>query len=67
MKLSTIAQLQHRNDLVLLTDSQDTEEYRNQYTNYDGFFVKEKDGDIIEIWGFVGIVPYLSKLVSKLK
>lgn len=66
-KTSTIAQLNNRHDLVLLTDSQDTEELRKEYQGYDSFFVTIEDGEYGEVWGFVGIVPYLSKLVSQLK
>ena len=54
-------------DLVLLTDSQDTEGLRRDYPDYDSFFVKVEYGELTEIWGFVGIVPYLSKLITKLK
>jgi hypothetical protein len=32
----------------------------------DSYFVAVKDGDYAEIWGMAGIVPYLSKLVTRL-
>lgn len=62
-----IASLSTRQDLQLLTDSQDTEELREQFPEYNSFFVKIVDGDYQEVWGFVGTVPYLSKLVSRLR
>lgn len=63
--------------LHLVTDSQDTERIREEVgdpaAGYDSFFVMEEQGEqgeqgkLAEIWGFCGIVPYLSKLVTKLK
>ena len=64
--MTTIYALNDRRDLILLVDSQDTEDLRKKFPRYDSFFVKTDDGDYSEVWGFVGIVPYLSKLVSKL-
>ena len=65
-KVKTIAQLQNDPTSTLLIDSQDTAELRERFPEYDGFFVKVEDGDYSEIWGFVGTVPYLSKIVSRL-
>ena len=64
--MKTINHLQNRKNLTLLTDSQDTENLRAQFPDYDSFFVETKDGEYFEVWGFVGIVTYLSKSVSKL-
>lgn len=64
--IKTIGQLNGRQDLILLTDSQDVEELREQFTGYDSFFVLAEEGDYSEIWGFVGSIPWNSKLVSKL-
>lgn len=66
-KMTTLAQLQKRGDLVLLTDFQDVDNLRREYEGYDSFLVKSENGEYIEIWGYVGAMPYLSKLVSKLK
>jgi len=64
--MKTIAQLQSE-DLTLLVDSQDIEDLRKEFPDYDSFFVEVGDGEYNQVWGFVGTVPYLSKLVSKLK
>lgn len=67
-KMRTVANLgQH---LQLVSDSQDVQAIREYLGedagNYDAFFVAIKDGEYIEVWGMVGIVPYNSKLVSRL-
>ena len=57
--------------LRLVSDSQDVQAIREYLGkdagNYDAFFVATKDGDYTEVWGMVGIIPYNSKLVSKLR
>lgn len=67
-KMRTVANLgQH---LQLVSDSQDVQAIREHLGedagSYDAFFVAIKDGDYKEVWGMVGIVPYNSKLVSRL-
>ena len=56
--------------LTLVSDSQDVQAIREHLGedagNYDAFFVDVQNGDYVEVWGMVGIVPYLSKLVSRL-
>lgn len=56
--------------LQLVSDSQDVQAIRDHLGsdagNYDAFFVAIKDGDYTEVWGMVGIIPYNSKLVSRL-
>lgn len=64
--MKTIAQLK-TSGLTLLVDSQDTEELKKEFPDYDSFFVEVGEGEYTQVWGFVGIVPYLSKFVSKLK
>ena len=65
----TIADLNKRKDLVLLTDSQDVVEIKTYFGNrsavqeFDGFFVKVEEGDFAEVYGFHGIVPVLEKSV----
>lgn len=69
----TIADLDKRKDLMLLTDSQDVEEIKNYFGNrpaikeFDGFFVKIEEGDFDEVYGFHGIVPNLEKSVWKVE
>ena len=53
--MTIISDLAHRDDLFLLTLSQDTEELRKRFPGYDGFLV---DGEELEVWGFEGIIPY---------
>ena len=53
--MTIISDLEHRDDLFLLTLSQDTEELRKRFPGYDGFLV---DGEELEVWGFERIIPY---------
>ena len=57
-------------ELQFVSDSQDVQAVREHIgadaNDYDAFFVGVVDGDYTEVWGMVGIVPYLSKLVSRL-
>ncbi len=56
--------------LQFISDSQDVEPIREHIgtdsDGYDSFFVRVQDGDYAEVWGMCGIVPRLSKLVSRL-
>ena len=56
--------------LQLVSDSQDVQAIREYLGKdaggYDAFFVAIEDGDYVEVWGMVGIIPYNSKLVSRL-
>jgi hypothetical protein len=52
-----------------VSDSQDTAPIKDAIAgakDYDAFFVLAVDGDYTEVWGMVGIVPFRSKLVSRL-
>jgi hypothetical protein len=52
-----------------VSDSQDTAPIKADVAgakDYDAFFVLAVDGDYTEVWGMVGIVPYHSKLVTRL-
>lgn len=57
-------------DLQFISDSQDVapikERIGESAQGYDAFFVRAADGDYIEVWGIVGIVPYNTKLTSRL-
>lgn len=64
----TIADINDRNDLALVTDSTDNNMARNDYPELfdlgcgcDSFFVKVGKGEFTEIYGFRGIVPTLAK------
>ena len=67
-KMRTVANLSQH--LQFVSNSQDVraiQEYIGKDAgNYDAFFVAVKDGDYAEVWGMVGIVPYSSKLISRL-
>ena len=67
-KMRVVANLgQHLN---FISDSQDVQAIREYLGedagNYDAFFVDVQNGEYVEVWGMVGIVPYNSKLVSRL-
>lgn len=68
-RVSSVAALNNRTDLNFVSDSQDVEaihDYIPKSKPYDAFFIKQRDGDYVEVWGMVGSVPYLSKMVTKL-
>ena len=67
-KIRTVANLgQH---LQFVSDSQDVQAIREHLGedagDYDAFFIDTRDGEYTEVWGMVGIVPYNSKLTSRL-
>jgi hypothetical protein len=57
-------------ELEFVSDSQDGAPIKDHIgetaQDYDAFFVHAVDGDYVEVWGICGIVPYLSKLTSRL-
>jgi hypothetical protein len=57
-------------DLQFVSDSQDVapiKEYIGESAQgYDAFFVAIQDGEYREVWGIVGIIPYNTKLTSRL-
>ena len=63
-----IRDLDTRDDLQLVTDSQNVESVKAHFgeiaSEFDGFLVKVGDGDYIEVWGFEGIIPDLCKDVT---
>lgn len=66
-KLKIVAQFGP--EYAFVSDSQDTapiKDFIPSAKDYDSFFVLTVDGDYVEVWGMVGIVPYKSKLVSRL-
>ncbi len=67
----SIRQLDFRDDLILITDSQDVKAIKDHFgnapaANYDGFFVKIGPGVYEEVYGFDGVVPSLDKSVFKI-
>ena len=66
--MSAVGALPH--ELLFLSDSQDVESIKEHVGDsaigYDAFFVHVADGDYAEVWGIVGIVPYNTKLASRL-
>ncbi|MBA7554071.1 hypothetical protein ES705_46683 [subsurface metagenome] len=69
----TILDLNKRDDLILVTDSQDVSEIKNYFGDraavkeFDAFFVKVGEGDFVEVYGFHGIVPNLEKTVWQIE
>jgi hypothetical protein len=57
-------------DLQFISDSQDVAPIKDYIgesaQGYDAFFVSIQDGEYREVWGIVGIVPYNTKLTSRL-
>lgn len=56
--------------LEFVSDSQDVTAIKQHIgqsaDGYDAFFISVADGDYTEVWGIVGIVPYNTKLTSRL-
>ena len=67
--------LNDRTDLTLVTDRQDVSALREHLTrhertesqNFDGFFVSVVEGDYKEVYGFHGTIPYLYKVVYRIR
>lgn len=58
--------------LQFVSDSQDTASIRFDFGptwdgfDYDSYFVLAEDGEYKELWGMCGIIPFNSKLVTRL-
>ena len=69
----TIEDLNDREDLSLISDSQDVQQIKDHLGNhpeineFDSFFVKIEDGEYVEIFAFWGSVPYLGKTLFKVR
>ena len=66
----TIADINNRDDLVLVTDSQDVAFVKEMYPqakDYDSFFVKVGEGEYTELYGFEGSVAALDKTLYKIE
>ena len=55
--------------LQFVSDSQDVAAIKRHLgtrsDGYDSFFVAGENGDYTEVWGMCGIIPRMSKLVSR--
>lgn len=66
-QLVCVAQIPDSFDFV--SDSQDVEPIKHSFKKakeYDSFFVRVENGEYVSIYGMCGIVPYLSKLATKI-
>ena len=72
----TIKDIQERDDLILITDSQEVEAVLNHITfpsvadeitmEFSGLLVSIKDGDYLEIFAYEGTIPYLFENLWKI-
>lgn len=59
-------------DYQFVSDSQEVQFVReyagidDSYDHNDSYFVRQSDGEIVEVWGMSGTVPLLSKTVQRL-
>ena len=68
----TVKDLNEREDLQFISDSQDVEQIKKDlnikdYDTIHSFFVKVQDGEYKEVYGIGGIIPYLDKTVYKIE
>lgn len=70
--MTRIADIQHRDDLILcqqsgefedLCDSVGLPRYNRQYT-YG--YAKIIDGEVVELWGYDGSIPYVDKTIERI-
>lgn len=67
----TVKDLETREDLQLITDTQDINMIKAYFGNsedledFNAFFVKIESGDYTEVYGFSGIIPELHKQIWK--
>lgn len=70
-RAGTVADLEGRDDLVLVTDSQEIEALRENFGNpdwwdYDGCFVEVDEGDYDDVYCFHGVVARHEKEIDKI-
>ena len=62
-----IADLQKRTDLTLVTDPEDVQQIKDtigdQCEECDAFFVRAIDGEYVDVFGFQGTTPNITKQV----
>lgn len=61
-----VKDLQDREDIQFLSDSQDVEDLRKEYPNYMTFFVVVGDGEYTQIYGMNHVIPFLEHDITKL-
>ena len=71
-RYGTVADLDKRKDLDLVTNSIDVADIKDNFRNadvdeFDGFFVSVGEGEYEEVYGFYGNTPYLDKDVYKVE
>lgn len=63
--VETIKDLDGREDLMLIQDSQDRYELEDylglEHDENDGYFVKQENGDYTEVYAFYGFLPEKNK------
>lgn len=68
-----VQSIEHREDLMLVTDSQDVDAIKDYFGNpefmedFGGCFVNVKDGEYADVFCFDGNVPYLNKSLYEIK
>ncbi len=72
----TIKDIQDRDDLILVTDSQEVQsvlehinyppEDDENALDFSGLFVSIQDGDFVEIYAYLGSIPYLFENIWKI-
>ena len=72
----TIKDIQDRDDLILVTDSQEVQavlehinyppENDESPMDFSGFFVSIQDGDYLDIFAYEGTIPYLFQNICKI-
>ena len=59
-------------DLDFISDSQDVAALREFFPRSrkmkkcDSFFVAQEDGEYVEVWGIIGIIPVLDKIAYRI-
>lgn len=70
MIFTTIGEIQNYPEFVLAQTDQDIAFIKDYVgkdaRDFDGFFVKQRDGEIAELYGFKGSMPDVSKAVTKI-
>ena len=68
-KRMKVSDINDRDDLMFLSDSQDIERIKQDYTELDSFdscFVKSIEGEIVELYVMCGIVPFLTNSIYRI-
>tara|TARA_R110002033_G_scaffold164022_2_gene201218 strand:- start:7866 stop:8084 length:219 start_codon:yes stop_codon:yes gene_type:complete len=66
----TVADIDKDQDFILVNSDREVEsirEYLKDKTEYLTYFVKEKNGEYVEVYGITQMIPYLRLPVYKLE